>query len=133
MKTKPFLFMLSALMIASFAFACAPKTPEERVVKTLDTIHAKFVDAKDCDKLAKDLDSYCKDVHDQLAADYKLVLVGVMTQLMSGEKSTPGMDKVEAALNKYDGLENSACAQNEKAAAALENCMSAIDALDNDE
>ena len=127
MKKKQFTLILSSLLIAGFAFACTPKTPEDRIIKITDTIYNKVKDAKDCDKLAADLESYCKGIdHKQFAADFKkLMMEGMAASLKNNneEKSTPAMEKIEASMNKFDELEETACAKHEKVGAAIDLCL----------
>ena len=129
MKKKHLCLLISALLMTNFAFGCAPKAPEDRIVKIIDTLRDKYLKATDCDKLAADLDSYCKDNNNAFVTDYKAVLVQAMTNaiISESEEEPPALLKLEAALDTLDDIETSACAEHEKAAEALGKCLAPLE------
>lgn len=129
MKKKHLCLLISALLMTNFAFGCAPKAPEDRIVKIIDALHSKYLKATDCDKLAADLHSYCKDNNNAFVTDYKAVLAQAMANAMisESEEEPPALLKIEAALDKLDDIEASACAEHEKAAEALGKCLAPLE------
>lgn len=113
--------MLSSILVASFALACSPKTPEDRIVKVIEEISAKVEKTTDCEKLVKDLNTYCKSVSDQLAADSKEVMPASMADMLNGEP-TAAQEKIKAAMDKNKKLE-AACLENKEVQAAVSSCI----------
>lgn len=104
MKKKNLVLLTSSLLIAGFAFGCAPKTPEDRIIKAVDTLSnmiTSYTDCDitsytDCDKLAKDLESYCKDSNADLAAAAKELLPA------GYNKESEAIKKVAKAMEKFN-------------------------------
>lgn len=123
MKKKNLVLLTSSLLIAGFAFGCAPKTPEDRIIKVADTLYDKMTSNKDCAKLAKDLESYCKDSNADLTAAAKELLPA------GYNKESEAIKKVTKTMEKLDGLDKDAkavCANDEAVLKAMTLCITAL-------
>lgn len=123
MKKKNLVLLTSSLLIAGFAFGCAPKTPEDRIIKVADTLYDKMTSNKDCAKLAKDLESYCKDSNADLTAAAKELLPA------GYNKESEAIKKVAKAMEKLAGLDKDAkavCAKDEAVQKSTTQCITAL-------
>lgn len=117
MNKKHIALMISACIIACSALSCVAETPEDRIVDVIDTIHTKIGTEKDCDKLAKDLTTYCNDVAPQLSEDVKEMVASWSTDEEDASKK-----RLKDELGKLEKNENAVCAKDVKVILSTAKC-----------
>lgn len=121
MNKKHMALILGAFIMASAAISCAPKTPEDRIVDVIETIHKKIGAEKNCDKLAEDLNIYCNKVAPQLSKDIKEVAASWST-----DKADASQKRLLDKFEKLKKNDEAACATDLKVMLATVKCTAQL-------
>lgn len=130
---KQIILISSSLLVASFAFGCAPKEPSDQVISILEKVQDKGSQGRNCDNLAQDLNEYCSEIHDELAAAYISHMQKNMTELVADDSPVvPSSEalKVDTAIAKYKKFKPFYCKSSDKVNEALVKCIDPIERPD---